>query len=184
MDKKAVVCAERATRIMLESPDWNEVAELCKILKSNPGQTKDALKYLKTRLWHTLPRMQHLCLSVLETLCENCGDQVFGPIAELGILEDMVKIVQNTPYLSVRDQILVLIDRWQEAVGGSSGSSLQYNDAYRKLKSAGVDFPPREENSVPIHAPGLSSGSMTTAAVSSSGPSTADNRHMKAMDWK
>ncbi|KAI3881058.1 hypothetical protein MKW92_050610, partial [Papaver armeniacum] len=155
MDKEAVVCAERATRIMLQSPDWNEVAELCKILKSNPGQTKDALEYLKTRLWHTLPRMQHLCLSVLETLCEHCGDQVFGPIVELGVLDNMVKIVQNKPDLSVREQILVLIDRWQESVGGSSGSFPQYYDVYQKLKLAGIDFPPREENSVPVDAAGL-----------------------------
>ncbi|XP_042453808.1 TOM1-like protein 9 [Zingiber officinale] len=146
----AAALVDRATSDMLIGPDWAMNVQICDILNRDPGQAKEVIKGLKRRIGHKNPRVQLLALTLLETVIKNCGDIVHMYVAEKDVLRKMVKIVKRKPDPQVQEKILVLIDTWQEALGGRCP---QYNAAYQELLQAGAVFPQRAGRSAPTFTP-------------------------------
>ncbi|RRT58099.1 hypothetical protein B296_00008497, partial [Ensete ventricosum] len=99
-------------------------------------QAKDALKVLKKRLGSKNPKIQLLALfvsayspPVLETLSKNCGDNIHQQLVERDILHEMVKIVKKKNSFILEEFVHFI------------------------LQAAGVEFPPRTENTVPLFTP-------------------------------
>ncbi|KAG6485140.1 hypothetical protein ZIOFF_053669 [Zingiber officinale] len=94
-----------------------------------------------------------MILQLLETVIKNCGDVVHMYVAEKDVLRKMVKIVKKKPDPQVKEKILVLIDTWQEALGGPRATYPQYYAAYQELLQAGAVFPQRGGRSAPTFNP-------------------------------
>ncbi|KAA0038610.1 hypothetical protein IC582_006981 [Cucumis melo] len=144
---------ERATSDMLIGPDWAANMEICDMINRDYGQTKDVVKGIKKRLGSKHPKVQLLALTLLETIFKNCGNISHAHVAEKEIPHDMVKIVKKKCDLRVQEKILLLIDTWQDALGGPTGRYPQYYAAYQELLRAGAVFPHKSEGPAPGFTP-------------------------------
>ncbi|VAH20278.1 unnamed protein product [Triticum turgidum subsp. durum] len=138
---------DKATSHLLQGPDWAVNLEICDTLNADRWQTKDVVKAVKKWLQNKDPKVQFFTLTLLETMMKNCGEYVHSEVAELHVLQEMVKIVQK------KDKILILLDSWQEAFGGPGGKYPQYYWSYIELKRSGVMFPRRPMDAPPIFTP-------------------------------
>ncbi|KAM7263831.1 hypothetical protein ACFE04_001514 [Oxalis oulophora] len=172
----ASVAVEKATSDLLIGPDWTMNIDICDSVNSHHWQAKDVMKAVKKRLQHKNPKVQLLALTLLETMVKNCGDYVHIQIAEKGILGDMVKLVKKKADMRVRDKILLLLDSWQEAFGGSAGKHSQYYWAYDDLRRSGIQFPQRSLDAAAIYTPPVSHPTLTHMQVGYGMPSNSSRR--------
>eukprot|EP00249_Psilotum_nudum_P007567 c20659_g1_i1 orf=396-1574(+) len=144
---------EEATAENLQGPDWSKNIDICDMVNVEKISGQDIIRAIKKRLVLKSPKIQLLTLSLLETCVKNC-EKMFSEVASERVLDEMVKTIDDpqTPTL-VREKALKLIESW-----GESTEELRYlpvfEETYKSLKSRGIRFPGRDEESLaPIFTP-------------------------------
>lgn len=144
---------EDATSETLEGPDWSMNLEICDMINSGKFNSVEIVRIIKNQIMTKSPRVQYLALVLLETCVKNC-EKTFSEVAAERVLDEMVKLIDD-PHTAVnnRNKALVLIEAW-----GESGNELRYlpvfEETYKSLKSRGIRFPGRDDESLaPIFTP-------------------------------
>ncbi|KAG0497879.1 hypothetical protein HPP92_002235 [Vanilla planifolia] len=147
---------EEATSETLEGPDWSTNLEICDMMNNEKVNSVELIRSIKNRIIIKNPRVQYLALVLLETCVKNC-EKAFSEVAAERVLDEMVKLIDDPQtVVNNRNKALVLIEAW-----GESGSELRYlpvfEETYKSLKSRGIRFPGRDDESLaPIFTPARS----------------------------
>uniref|UniRef100_A0A0E0R5B9 VHS domain-containing protein n=1 Tax=Oryza rufipogon TaxID=4529 RepID=A0A0E0R5B9_ORYRU len=127
----AVACAERATSDMLIGPDWAVNIELCDIINMDPGynlmEATDFGDELVSFVVEVQFRQAKDTLKLLKKRLGNKNSKV--QILTLYVLETLSKNCGDVVYQQIIERDIL------------------------SEMNAGVDFPPREENTVPLFTP-------------------------------
>ncbi|CAK9315081.1 unnamed protein product [Citrullus colocynthis] len=156
--------AEDATSETLEEPDWALNLEICDMVNSEKINSIDLIRGVKKRLMLKNPRIQYLALVLLETCVKNC-EKSFSEVAAERVLDEMVKLIDDPQtVVNNRNKALMLIEAW-----GESTSELRYlpvyEETYKSLKSRGIRFPGRDNESLaPIFTPARTVSASETEA--------------------
>ncbi|XP_059624940.1 TOM1-like protein 1 [Cornus florida] len=144
---------EDATAETLDEPDWATNLDLCDMINHDKISSVDLIRGIKKRLMLKNPRVQYLALVLLETVVKNC-EKAFSEVAAERVLDEMVKLIDDPQtVVNNRNKVLMLIEAW-----GESSNELRYlpvfEETYKSLKSRGVRFPGRDNESLaPIFTP-------------------------------
>ncbi|CAK9146587.1 unnamed protein product [Ilex paraguariensis] len=144
---------EEATAETLDEPDWSTNLELCDMINHNKISSVELIRGIKKRIILKSPRVQYLALVLLETLVKNC-EKAFSEVAAERVLDEMVKLIDDPQtVIKNRNKALMLIEAW-----GESSNELRYlpvyEETYKSLKSRGMRFPGRDNESLaPIFTP-------------------------------
>ncbi|KAI4968950.1 hypothetical protein ZWY2020_046280 [Hordeum vulgare] len=144
---------EDATSEALQGPDWAMNLDICDLINAGKVSSVDLVRGIRKRLLLRDARVQLLSLSLLETVTKNC-DKVFSEVAAERVLDEMVRLVDDPiTVVNNRNKALMLIEAW-----GESAEELRhlpvYEETYKSLKSRGVRFPGRDNESLaPIFTP-------------------------------
>ncbi|CAI9785551.1 unnamed protein product [Fraxinus pennsylvanica] len=147
---------EEATAETLDEPDWATNLELCDMINHDRINSVELIRGTKKRIMLKNPRVQYLALVLLETVVKNC-EKAFSEVAAERVLDEMVKLIDDPQTLvNNRNKALMLIESW-----GESSNELRYlpvyEETYKSLKSRGIQFPGRDNESLaPIFTPARS----------------------------
>ncbi|KAF8412779.1 hypothetical protein HHK36_000749 [Tetracentron sinense] len=147
---------EEATSENLDEPDWATNLDICDMINNEKLNSVELIRGIKKRIILKNPRVQYLSLVLLETCVKNC-EKAFSEVAAERVLDEMVKLIDDPQtVVNNRNKALILIEAW-----GESASELRYlpvyEETYKSLKSRGVRFPGRDNESLaPIFTPARS----------------------------
>uniref|UniRef100_A0A0D9XMX2 VHS domain-containing protein n=1 Tax=Leersia perrieri TaxID=77586 RepID=A0A0D9XMX2_9ORYZ len=144
---------DEATLETMDGPDWATNLEICDMVNSGNVNSIELVRAIKRRIMLNNPRVQYLSLVLLETVAKNC-EKAFSEIAAERVLDEMVKLIDDPQTIvNNRNKALMLIEAW-----GESGDELRYlpvyEETYKSLRSRGIRFPGRDDESLaPIFTP-------------------------------
>uniref|UniRef100_A0A0E0NJM0 VHS domain-containing protein n=1 Tax=Oryza rufipogon TaxID=4529 RepID=A0A0E0NJM0_ORYRU len=147
---------EEATSENLDGPDWSANLEICDLINTEKVNSVELIRGIKKRIMLKDARVQYLSLVLLETIVKNC-EKAFSEVAAERVLDEMVRLIDDPQtVVNNRNKALMLIEAW-----GESGDELRYlpvyEETYKSLKSRGVRFPGRDNESLaPIFTPARS----------------------------
>ncbi|CAN6709194.1 unnamed protein product [Malus baccata var. baccata] len=144
---------EDATSEALEEPDWAMNLEICDMINTERVNSVELIRGLKKRIMLKNPRVQYLALVLLETCVKNC-EKAFSEIAAERVLDEMVKLIDDPQtVVNNRNKALMLIEAWGESTGELRYLPV-YEETYKSLRSRGIRFPGRDNESLaPIFTP-------------------------------
>uniref|UniRef100_R7WA43 TOM1-like protein 2 n=1 Tax=Aegilops tauschii TaxID=37682 RepID=R7WA43_AEGTA len=144
---------DEATLETMDGPDWATNLEICDMANTERVNSVELIRAIKRRIMLKSPRVQYLALVLLETIVKNC-EKAFSEIAAERVLDEMVKLIDDPQTIvNNRNKALMLIEAW-----GESGEELRYlpvyEETYKSLRSRGIRFPGRDDESLaPIFTP-------------------------------
>jgi|UniRef100_A0A2N9ETE2 hypothetical protein len=147
---------EDATSENLDEPDWAMNLDICDMINHEKINSVELIRGIKKRIMLKSPRVQYLALVLLETAVKNC-EKAFSEVAAERVLDEMVKLIDDPQtVVNNRNKALMLIESW-----GESTNELRYlpvfEETYKSLKSRGIRFPGRDNESLaPIFTPARS----------------------------
>ncbi|KAI4324871.1 hypothetical protein MLD38_030317 [Melastoma candidum] len=144
---------EEATSESLDEPDWAMYLEICDMVNNERINSVELIRGIKRRIVLKIPRVQYLALVLLETCVKNC-EKAFSEIAAERVLDEMVKLIEDPQtVVNNRNKALTLIEAWGESTGELRYLPV-YEETYKSLKSRGIRFPGRDNESLaPIFTP-------------------------------
>ncbi|XP_025686941.1 TOM1-like protein 1 [Arachis hypogaea] len=147
---------EEATSESLDEPDWSMNLQIYDLINDHESiNTGEVVRAIKRRIMmRNNPRIQYLALVLLEALLKNCDNKGFMEVASERVLDEMVKLIDD-PLTVSSNRNKALIDHMRL---GESTTQLRYlpvfEETYKSLKSRGVGFPVRDNESLaPIFTP-------------------------------
>ncbi|KAJ9185602.1 hypothetical protein P3X46_005214 [Hevea brasiliensis] len=144
---------EEATAETLEEPDWALNLELCDMINHEKVSSVELIRGIKKRIMMKNARVQYLALVLLETCVKNC-EKAFSEVAAERVLDEMVKLIDDPQtVVNNRNKALMLIEAWGESTGELRYLPV-YEETYKSLRSRGIRFPGRDNESLaPIFTP-------------------------------
>ncbi|KAK6936534.1 VHS domain [Dillenia turbinata] len=156
---------EEATLETLEEPDWATNLEICDMINRERVNSIELIRGIKKRIQLKHSRVQYLAMVLLETIVKNC-EKAFSEVAAERVLDEMVKLIDDPQtVINNRNKALMLIEAWGEQTNELRYLPV-YEETYKSLKSRGIRFPGRDDESlVPIFTPARSVEESEVTAV-------------------
>ncbi|XP_058778412.1 TOM1-like protein 1 [Vicia villosa] len=144
---------EDATSEAHEEPDWAMNLDLCDLVNTEKVSSVELIRGIKKRIVIKSPRVQYLALVLIETLVKNC-EKAFSELAAERVLDEMVKLIDDPQtVVNNRNKALMMIEAWGESTGELRYLPV-YEETYKSLRSRGIRFPGRDNESLaPIFTP-------------------------------
>lgn len=130
-----------ATKETNTSEEWATIISICERAGRNEASAREAIEYLKPKIWNTNPNVVLFALTVSNSLVQNCDVTVHREIASRSFCDTLMKQVANkNVHDAVRSRILGFIQQWAELFSKNPSLGIM-NETYNSLRNQNYRFP-------------------------------------------